>query len=367
METDRLVAALEEAGLSSYQAAVYVAVLELDGGAATDVAEASGVPDARVYDVLRDLADRGYVELYEQDAMRARAVEPSVVVEELGDRATRLEAAADEVETRWSAPALEANAVTVVRRFETVEEEARTFVDEAEVQVTATLTPDQFEAFRDHLAAAHDRGVTVDVSLLLDEDVADPDPADFDGVCRTVRRRPRQSPFVVTADCRRTAFAPNPSTADEYGVVLANRSFTYVFFWYFLCFAWFPWPTVYDAGRDRTPVRYADVRQFLLEYGALLRDGAQVTVDVDGRAASGGQRRSVSGRVVDVGRDPVDPSAGGGDSQNRLGTDVFALAGTASFVVDDGDERVTVGGWGAAREDLAARRITVTDVREASR
>ncbi|WP_303648461.1 MULTISPECIES: TrmB family transcriptional regulator sugar-binding domain-containing protein [Halorubrum] len=36
------------------------------------------------------------------------------------------------------------------------------------------------------------------------------------------------------------------------------------------------------------------------------------------------------------------------------------MTGIASIAVDDGDERWTVGGWGAAYEDVEADRIHVT-------
>ena len=48
-----------------------------------EVAEASDVPDPRIYDVLRDLADAGYIETYEQDLLYARAVSPEEVLDDL--------------------------------------------------------------------------------------------------------------------------------------------------------------------------------------------------------------------------------------------------------------------------------------------
>lgn len=354
METERLVEVLEDAGLSPYQAEAYVHLLELGTASATEVAGASDVPDARIYDVLRDLAERGYVELYEQDTLRARSVDPDVVVEDLTDRALRLEGAAEEIRDRWQQPTLEGHSVSIVRRFETVREAATEFVAEADTQVHATLTREQFEALRDELAAAHDRGVTVNVALLQSESDAEATPAEFEGVCTAVHRRPRPSPFVVTADLRRTAFASNPAAVEEYGIVLENRTFTYVFFWYFLSFMWLPWPVVYSEVGERTPMRYADVRQFLVEYEPLLSDGATVTVDVEGRDVDSDDHVQFSGTVVDT--EHVS------DVPGSFGSGLLELTGTAALVVDDGDDAVAVGGWSALHEDVEARRITVTDV-----
>ena len=49
------------------------------------------VPRPRIYDVLRSLTDREYVETYEQDTLRARAHSPADVVDDLRGRADRFE------------------------------------------------------------------------------------------------------------------------------------------------------------------------------------------------------------------------------------------------------------------------------------
>jgi sugar-specific transcriptional regulator TrmB len=357
MDTEQLTDVLEDAGLSPYQAEAYVRLLELGTASATDVADASDVPDARIYDVLRDLDDHGYVEVFEQDTLRARAVDPAEVVADLTDRASRFEDAAEEITDRWQQPALDDHALSIVKRFETVMEAGREFIADADTQVVATLTPAQFEELRDDLAAAHERGITVNVTLLVGEDDPDPEEMSFEGVCTSVRRRPRPSPFIVTSDLQRTAFASNPVAVEEYGVVLDNRSFTYVFFWYFLSFMWLPWPVVHSGVRDRTPARYADVRQFMLEYDSLLADGATVEVEVEGLDIASGEPLTVSGPIVDAERVTERPQPV--DSQ------LLELTGTATLLVEGDDGVYSVGGWSAIHEDVEARRITVTDVRPA--
>jgi len=354
MDTDQLSEVLQAADLSFYQADAYVTLLELGTASATEVARSSEVPDARIYDVLRDLDELGYVELYEQDTFQARATDPETVVESLTDRATRFEDAAAEIEDRYEQPTLDSHTVSIVKRFDTVLEAARTFVAEADTQVHATLTPEQYADLRDDLADAKGRGVTVNLTILYrdeDQELATPD---FEGVCTEVHRRPRPSPFIVTSDLRRTAFASNPAAIEDYGMILENRSFTYVFFWHFLIFMWLPWPVMYSAEADGTPRRYADVRQFLLEYIQPIREGATVTVEVEGRDTESGDDVTLAGSVVDT--EYVSEAA------EALDSELLELAGTATIVVDDGQERHTVGGWGATYEDIEAQRISVIGV-----
>lgn len=354
MDTEELSDVLQAAGLSFYQADAYVTLLELGTASATEVARSSDVPDARIYDVLRDLDEMGYVELYEQETFQARATDPETVVDDLTDRASRFEHAATEIQDRYEQPTLDAHTVSIVKRFDTVLEAARTFVADADTQIHATLTPEQFRDLRDDLAEAKGRGVTVNLTLLYRDEDRDLGAVDFEDVCTEVHRRPRPSPFIVTSDLRRTAFASNPAAIEDYGMILENRSFTYVFFWHFLIFMWLPWPVLYAEEPDGAPKRYADVRQFLLEYIEPIREGARVTVEVTGRDTESNQDVTITGSVVDT--EYVSEAAAALDSE------LLELAGTATIVVDDGEERHTVGGWGATYEDVEAKRITVTGV-----
>jgi len=234
------------------------------------------------------------------------------------------------------------------------DEAARTFVRDADTQVHATLTRDQFDALRGDLADARDRGVTVNVTV-LDLDGDEPlEDADFEGAVSVAHRLSRPAPFVLTSDLRRTAFAPNPAAVEDYGLILRNRSFTYVFFWHFLLFTWLPSPVVYE-DEAAGPKRYADIRQFLLENRDRIHGDEPLRVEIEGRETDSDRSVTISGEVVDA--EHLSDAAVDADQAPS----VMALTGTASMIVADGDERWTVGGWGATYEDVEADRIRVTD------
>jgi len=71
MDTEDLRDALEDAGLSQYQAEAYTALLRLGTASATELADACAVPTARIYDVLRDLEGKAYIETYEQGSLHS--------------------------------------------------------------------------------------------------------------------------------------------------------------------------------------------------------------------------------------------------------------------------------------------------------
>jgi DNA-binding PadR family transcriptional regulator len=130
MKVDRaeLTETLEDAGLSPYQADAYVTVLELGSAPVTRIADASGVPDPRIYDVLRDLESAGYIETYEQESLYARANSLDEITDDLRTRANRFTEATEEIERRWNEPSVEQSTVSIVTRFETVIKNADEFI-----------------------------------------------------------------------------------------------------------------------------------------------------------------------------------------------------------------------------------------------
>lgn len=71
---------LKEAGLTDYEALVYLKLV-LDGpSSAKEISESSGVPHTRVYDVLEALELKGWVEIGQGRPMRFKAKPPSEVI-----------------------------------------------------------------------------------------------------------------------------------------------------------------------------------------------------------------------------------------------------------------------------------------------
>lgn len=369
MESEALRETLQDAGLSPYQSQAYVAMLELGTASARDLVAESDVPDARIYDVVRSLEDRGYVETYEQDTLRVRAHDPAEVLEDLQSRADRLESAADEIEDRWEQPELDAHAASIVQRFETVVDRARMFIEGAENQIQLSASPAQFDELKDALAGARDRGVYVQLSLYTD--VESPGAVDADGALDAestlpsrdelaattteARHRPIPSPFVALVDRQKACFAPHEAARNEYGVLVDDRTHEYVFHWYYVGCLWEICDEIYSARNENPPIEYVDVREFIRDVEPLVDAGDVVSVRVEGNAVATGEERSVVGAVSDVYYE-------GDEGEGARETGLVELAGRASFTVatDDGD--FTVGGEGAMLEDVEAMRITVTDV-----
>jgi sugar-specific transcriptional regulator TrmB len=355
MDTTELRTALKEAGLSQYQAEAYNTLLQLGAASATELADACAVPTARIYDVLRDLETKGYIETYEQESLHARACDPQLVLEDLRGRANMLEEAAEEIEDRWEAPEVDRHKLSIVKRFETVFQRASALIRDADSEVQLSVTPAQYRELKPALRAAYANDAIVEVSIHTDP--GDPmDLSEFEGVVTEARHRTLPTPFVALVDRTGACFAPHSHSLNQYGVLVDDYTLTYVFHWYFQTCLWEVWEEVYSARRTEPPLVYSDVRRAVREIDPILDDGAQVHVRVEGFFLESGGAVELDGKIVDVHYV--------GASETEGPPPLSQLAGQVCFTVETAEGEYTIGGWGAVLEDIEATRITILEFTE---
>jgi sugar-specific transcriptional regulator TrmB len=356
MDTEELTDALEDAGLSPYQAEAYVTILELGSASATDIAETSTVPDPRIYDVLRDLEKQGYIETYEQDSLHARAYSPKVVLEDLRNRAERFESAADEIEDRWEEPAMDTHTVSFVKRIDTVLDKAESKIREAESEIQIALSTEQYERLRPALKEARERGVHIRMALHADTESDLPSQSELAEVATQANYRTLPMPFIALVDRTATCFAPHNLSMNRYGIIVEDRTHAYVFHWFFMAGLWESMEPLYESEDDGTlPRTYVDIRNCIRDLTPLLADGATIEVTIDAVDVDSGAEHVLTGTVAET----IYPSS---EAQHDSTPFVY-LGGQATIMVDTGSERVEIGGWGSVVEDYEATRIVVENVR----
>jgi sugar-specific transcriptional regulator TrmB len=356
MDDDELTTILQDAGLSPYQAEAYVALLGLGSASATDIADACDVPDPRIYDVLRDLESKGYIETFQQDSLTARAQNPEQVLEDLRSRSNRYLDAAEDIEERWDQPEITDHEVSIVKRFETVQSRARELIESAQNQIQLGVDTEQFRALRPALEAAFERGVNIKLSICTEPEAEIPDTEELEGTCTEARHRDIPSPFLVLVDRKWTCFAPHQRSVNEYGVLVNDRTHSYLFHWFFLTCLWEIWETVYTIRTPETPTTYVDIRHAVRDLEPLLAEGAQIEVLVVGYQTDTNDPVELTGRVVSV--DYTGSAIG-----RQEPVPLAQLAGRISLTLDVDGEEYEIGGWGALLEEIEATQITVTDVR----
>ncbi|SEO77363.1 transcriptional regulator [Halogranum amylolyticum] len=360
MDSAELRGALEDAGLSQYQAEAYNTLLQLGSASATELADACAVPTARIYDVLRDLESKDYIETYDQDSLHARARNPEDVLADLRGRAEMLVDAADEIEERWEQPEVDRHKVSIVKRFDTVFDRAAATIRDAEYEVQLSVTVAQFRELRPALQAAVDNGAIVKISIHTPptERQELPPQSAFEDVATEVRHRELPTPFVALVDRTETCFAPHAGSLNQYGVLVDDYTLTYVFHWYFQTCLWEVWDVVYDGRPDDPPMSYADIRRCVRDIEPLLEAGVGLTVTVEGFATDTGESVSISGTVVDLLYEGMGSTEGS--------PPLSQLAGQVAISVETDRDVLTVGGWGSVLEEVEATRITIEAIEENS-
>lgn len=81
MEVDeRIVASLMRLGLTRYEALAYTALVCLGSGTVADINKESGVPTTKLYEVMRKLEAKGWVEVLRERPLRFKARPPDEVL-----------------------------------------------------------------------------------------------------------------------------------------------------------------------------------------------------------------------------------------------------------------------------------------------
>lgn len=355
MDTDTLRSALEQTGLTQYEADAYITLVELGSATAVEIAEGSDVPQSRIYDVVRELESEGYVETYEEGTLRARANDPDELIETINAQATLMTDAAVEIESRWEEPPAEDHTVSVVKRFQTVLDHARDRIENAKYEVEIVVTLNQFESLREELAAAYDRGVIVKVAIARapgSSEIEDTDTL-FEGVATEVRVRQLPTAFLVLTDRTEVCFAPTARLPrnEQYGILIEDYTLSQMFDYYYQTAVWEAWDAIYTTRTDEWPKTYTDIRNCLNDVAPLVEAGDTVYASVKGTFRVSGEDADLVGRITDVSyvRD---------DSTPTLASFVEA----ANLVLETDNRSYEIGGRGALLEDVEAYRIDIEGI-----
>ena len=343
MATDDLWTTLERVGerfnLGEYEIEAYLTVLEHGQLTASEIADRTDIPQPRVYDTVRSLSERGLVELQESRPMKIVAIDPTESFENVRDS---LETMVDELESRYTAPARDTEAVTLVKSRSTILRYLEEVIDAAEFELTLSLTPALLERFEEHLAAAVAEGVSVDLLLAPAREAGDPTEYDYDRVAGEVRtRRGITTPVIAVADGEYSIYATQDALRedqDRYGVIFNRSALGFLVSGFFGTVLW----TTYDEvllgdGESRSlPRRYASIRRCVKDIAAF---EGPLYATVEGRDVETGRSRVVRGRVVEVTHEETEE--------------------VANVTVEGEDGPVRVGGRVAALEDIEAREIHI--------
>ncbi|THE64816.1 TrmB family transcriptional regulator [Salinadaptatus halalkaliphilus] len=344
MAPDELRSTVERVGdrfnLGEYEIDAYLTVLEQGQLTASEIADRTDIPQPRVYDTVRSLSDRGLVELRESRPMKVVAIDPD---EAFDDVQTSLAQMVDELEARYTAPARDTEAVSLVKSRSTILRYVEEVIDAAEFELSLSLTPDLLVRYEEELAAAVDAGVSVDLIVTPASEAPDPSEFDYLEVATTARaRRGITTPVVAVADGNYSVYATQDALRDDqdrYGVIFNRSALGFLVSGFFGTVLWTTAErTLGENGAGRSyPRRYASIRRCVKD---LMDEGGEFYATIEGRDVEVGGSRVVSGRILDV--------------SFEVSEEVASL----TLETTDGDE-LSVGGRVAALEDIEAHEIHI--------
>ncbi|WP_277540051.1 HTH-type sugar sensing transcriptional regulator TrmB [Haloarcula laminariae] len=342
MAADDLEAALDGViarfDLGEYEITAYLAVLQHGELTASEIAERTDIPQPRVYDTVRSLGDVGLVELKEARPMKVLAIDPR---EAFADFQASLDELVEDLSARYTAPAREPEAVSLVKSRPTILRYLEDIVDAAEYELQLSLTPALLARFEGALRRREDDGIATEILLSPAADAPDPDTFDYDAVATTVKgRRGITTPVVAVADGDYSMYATRESVRgdnDRYGVVFNRTELGFLVSAFLNTVLWTTAETIASDGSELPfPRRYGTIRRCISDLAAL---EGEFHATIEGRNVATGDDWVVEGRVGTVSFGP-----------NRS---------VATLVVETEDGPVDVGGQVAAYEDIEAYEIRV--------
>ena len=345
MASEELREALERVGrrfdFGEYEAEAYLVILKHGRLTASEIADYTDIPQPRVYDTVRSLADNGLVELRESRPMQVLAVDPGEAFEEIRDSLDELVAALGAMYTQ---PARDSEAVSLIKSRSTILRYLGDVIESAEYELVISLTPSLVDRFETALRERREAGVTIELLVSPAADVPGPEAYDYTRIATTTRaRRGTTTPIVAVADGTYSVYATQEALRDDrdrYGVIFNRSELGFLVSGFLNTVVWTSARRLATADRERSfPRRYATIRRCVEDLQDDEESLEELYATVQGRDVVTGERRRVSGRVVDV----------------SVGTN----RETAAITIDTDGELVDVGGQVAALEDVEAHEITI--------
>ncbi|MCU4740516.1 HTH-type sugar sensing transcriptional regulator TrmB [Natronoglomus mannanivorans] len=343
MAQDELRSTVERVGdrfnLGEYEIDAYLTVLEHGKLTASEIADRTDIPQPRVYDTVRSLSDRGLVELRESRPMQIVAIDPD---EAFDDVQSSLEEMIDELGARYTAPARDTEAVTLVKSRSTILRYLEEVIEAAEYELALSLTPDLLYRFEDRLSDVTDAGVSVDLLVTPATDAPSPAEFDYPDVATTARaRRGITTPVIAVADGTYSIYATQDALRDDqdrYGVIFNRSALGFLVSGFFGTVLWTTAEeTLGEDGDGRPyPRRYASIRRCVKD---LIDAGGEFYATIEGRDVETGDPRVVRGMISDVSFEMTEE--------------------VASLTLETESGLVTVGGRVAALEDVEAHVIRI--------
>lgn len=173
---EEAVGALEELGLTQYEARCFVALTRISKGTAREISQVADIPRSRVYDTIERLDRKGLVDVQQTDPREYRAVAVDTACRRIReDYDSRINAAENALQQVEEPTARDDEGMWAITRHEHVVDRIVTFLEDADESVhylvAATEVVDR--EIREALESAAERGVVIYLEVPTEDDAGE--------------------------------------------------------------------------------------------------------------------------------------------------------------------------------------------------
>ena len=323
-------------GLSSTEIDVYRSILRVGSGKTGEIADAAGVSQGYVYEVVETLAERGFVAIDESTSPTTiRARQPETAIEGLSDRIDELESA---IETEYAGGAGTAE-FEIIHSRATVRRRVRSAIEAASHEAFVVVPASEFEHLTGVLADAVDRGVFV-YCLILGPDAAEiagefGESGRYTHVLRVWETTP---PVFVIVDEQTGVMGSydvlSGRHGDEYALAFSQPEVANGFYGNLISNVWPMGQTIYRADPDPLPASYDHLRTAVTNATFHREAGRELAADLVVDRTDSGERETFENvPIVDVRQSLVGESTAEFPMENSL---VFETDGARHAVGNGG-------------------------------
>jgi len=335
--------------MSAYESQVYLALIRNGKQSMKEIADASQVPKQRVYDIVEDLREQGFVELDDSYPKKAYAIEPTKT---LGPIQQQIEQVQTRLEELHKTVSDIESGVAQFKNHSTIEKYVSELLLSAENTVFLLTSFERLNQFEDELLSLGDVQVRLVISNLDEHTIEDGAISlthPVESVADHVRGTPRSEPFVLSIDRESGFFWPNaPKTQTQEGFYVTDTELAFLFDRFLSDSIWpLGYPVNIDSEQSSPdlPSRYFRLRDCLADLRVLTRETPMESLQVtfEGYDNVSGEQVTLSGTLsgfyytdfdeqayIEIAPDSVDGASG---------------------------QVVTVGGWKSQHEDYKAHQI----------
>lgn len=348
MNRKQLVEELKRIGMTQYQSDAYIEAVNLGSCSPTDLAEVAGVPRGRIYDVMEDLETMGLIEVYARSGGKeVNALAPEIALGEYKQRQVEnltntIQSASSGLSQLYEQEGDSEGFITMVRLRESALRHIRRAIREADWWLSLTVDPGLYEEIVDELKDAIDRNVTV--RLLIQNEVEEFDGLEFPESMR-VRYRP-PADIIIAADRSYSIFSGTAPTTINIPYIISREQNLIHMFQNHYELIWMNSRVVQESGSY--PRWYLEPRYLIDDLGDDLLEKT-FTARILGNQPDERINNEWTGTVVNY------------DTSSPFSTDsTEPLYVNASLDVSTEKRVMSVGGWKATEEDIAAHAIEIS-------